>query len=172
MSHLSSSLLVLLVLTLTGCTVHRGERDTAADIASLPSCGVVRVHDGDTVWVRCSGVREKIRLHCIDAPELAQAPWGTESRDHLRRLLVGGSVGLQRVDTDRYGRTVARLWVGQREITERMVEAGWAVVYPTYCPERWPHHAAEATARESGQGLWQSGGLHQTPWVWRAAQRK
>lgn len=170
MSHLYSGLIGLCVLALVGCTAHRGDREAAVDLNTLPRCSVERVHDGDTVWVKCSGAREKVRLHCIDAPELAQAPWGVSSRDHLRGVLADGEVGLQRVDTDRYGRTVARLWLGDREVTERMVRDGWAVAYPRYCPRRWPHHAAQSSARTDGSGLWQRPGLHQSPWAWRAAQ--
>ena len=41
------------------------------------------VHDGDTLHVLCGQHTRKlkIRLYCMDAPELAQAPWGGEARD-------------------------------------------------------------------------------------------
>lgn len=45
------------------------------------------VSDGDTVRATCGGEAVKIRLHCIDAPEMGQRSWGQERRDHLRRLV-------------------------------------------------------------------------------------
>ena len=47
--------------------------------AVMNGCRVLNVHDGDTLRVHCGlgsdrRSTHKIRLYCIDAPELAQAP--------------------------------------------------------------------------------------------------
>ncbi len=148
------------------------------DVATVPGnaivhkaeiCAVESVYDGDTIWVSCNGKREKIRLFCIDAPEMQQKPWGEQSRDHLRGLL-GPTVGVERLDTDRYGRTVAKLWTGDDDTTLRMVRDGWAVVYEKYCPRYtegsyydWTEHASSARV-----GVWSEDGLQSEPWTWRA----
>ena len=50
-------------------------------------CTVSSVHDGDTIRAECNAEKLKVRLYCIDAPEMGQKPWGRESRDTLRELL-------------------------------------------------------------------------------------
>ena len=54
----------------------------------------------------------KIRFCGIDGPERDQAG-GIESRDHLRSLIAqgDGSVIVVPVEVDRYGRTVAELFI-------------------------------------------------------------
>lgn len=59
---------------------------------------------------------ERVRLWGIDAPErdqtcvVAQAPYpcGRQAAQALKELVQGKAVGCDKVDTDRYGRTVAR----------------------------------------------------------------
>jgi micrococcal nuclease len=66
---------------------------------------VLSVGDGDTLRVDDRGKRLTIRLACIDAPEMAQSPYGEQSRALLTSLApVGSDVSLRVVDTDRYGR--------------------------------------------------------------------
>ena len=61
---------------------------------------IIRCHDGDT----CTTDKgEKIRLACIDAPELKQ-PFGKASRDHLREIIKDRPVKIDRINTDRFGR--------------------------------------------------------------------
>ncbi|MFM7790254.1 MAG: thermonuclease family protein, partial [Microcystis panniformis] len=68
---------------------------------------IVRCHDGDT----CTTDKgEKVRLACIDAPELKQ-PFGKASRDHLRAIIKDRPVKIDRINTDRFGRTIAILYI-------------------------------------------------------------
>ena len=60
---------------------------------------IIRCYDGDT----CTTNKEKIRLACIDAPELKQ-PFGKASRDHLRGIIKDRPVKIDRINTDRFGR--------------------------------------------------------------------
>ena len=75
---------------------------------------VLSIADGDTVTVNEAGARLKVRLACIDAPELSQTPYGQASRQALQSLLpLGSQVTLRIKATDRYGRTVAELLTGK-----------------------------------------------------------
>ena len=75
---------------------------------------VLSIADGDTVTVNEAGARLKVRLACIDAPELSQTPYGQASRQALQALLpLGSQVTLRIKATDRYGRTVAELLTGK-----------------------------------------------------------
>mgnify|MGYP001807244213 CR=1 FL=1 len=57
---------------------------------------VISVGDGDTLRVLDRGQRLTIRVACIDAPEMAQAPYGQPAREALQALLpVGSTVTLK-----------------------------------------------------------------------------
>src|SRR5919106_2771752 len=71
------------------------EAKLPAQAKVMNACRVLNVHDGDTLRVRCGLGSDrqrqiKVRLYCIDTPELAQVAWGKISRDHLRRLVGKG----------------------------------------------------------------------------------
>ena len=73
------------------------------------------IYDGDTLRVNLNGVETRIRLCGIDAPERDQ-PLGIAARDHLRSLINQGkgSIVVVPVKQDRYGRTVAELYIQPR----------------------------------------------------------
>ena len=126
----------------------------------------VHISDGDTI--RLDG--ERIRLACIDATE-ADQPYGSQSAQRLRDLMGRGSqLNVQVLDTDRYGRSVAELWVGEVYIQEALVREGLAWVYPQYL------HRCSTTAEQLIQaqeeavlfnrGLWAVDDPI-PPWQWR-----
>lgn len=99
--------------------------------------GPARVIDGDTVEV--AGTR--IRLHGIDAPEVAQTcsteqgvrfACGTWVTDQTRQLLLGKWLRCTQVDTDRYGRMVATCDMGGQDLGQVLVERGLAFAYRKY----------------------------------------
>jgi len=131
-------------------------------------CKVASIYDGDTLRAECSGgLKVKVRFYCIDTPEMQQKPWGTESRDYLRRI-APKVVTLQVHDTDRYGRQVAEVIdpATGEALNLAMVKAGQAAVYRRYCSD--PRYSrAEAAAKAAGLGIWAKPGDHQRPWAWR-----
>jgi endonuclease YncB( thermonuclease family) len=108
--------------------------------------GPVWIVDGDSVEVN----RARIRLFGMDAPELSQRG-GYKARAHLIRIAGGKTVRVVPMATDRYGRIVARVWLGETDLSARMVRDGFAVAM-----RRW--HAdyveAESQARRDRAGLW------------------
>lgn len=130
-------------------------------------CRVASIHDGDTLRAECNGEKLKVRLFCIDAPEMRQTPWGRESREHLRRI-TPRVVSLRIHDTDRYGRKVAEVIdpANGSVINRAMVEAGQAAVYQRYCKDG-SYSRAEAGAKAAGLGIWATPGDHQRPWDYR-----
>ena len=95
-------------------------------------------YDGDTCT---SSTGEKIRLACIDTPELrgkrADPVPAKEARDFLIELVVGRKVTIRRITTDRYGRTVAELFVDGSNVQQQLVASGHASIYWRYvyqCP--------------------------------------
>ena len=99
-------------------------------IAALATVVIASCYDGDTCTTTTG---EKVRLACIDTPELvgkrAEPLPAKAARDHLRNLVVGKKVGIQRITEDRYGRTVAELFIGTRNVQREMLATGHAGVY-------------------------------------------
>ena len=100
----------------------------ALNRVTIDSC-----YDGDTCT---TSTGEKIRLACIDTPELrgkrADPVPAKAARDHLRALVVGRNVGIRRITTDRYGRTVAELFVDGSNVQQQLVASGHADIYWKY----------------------------------------
>jgi len=105
----------------------------AHEIVTIGSC-----FDGDTCR---TSEGEQIRLACIDTPEMggkrAQPQRARDARDRLRSLVVGKSVSLQRISSDRYGRTVGDLFVEGMNVQQVMVASRHARIgrrYAHQCP--------------------------------------
>ncbi|EXJ13573.1 thermonuclease family protein [Imhoffiella purpurea] len=132
----------------------------------VSECTISSIYDGDTLRATCGGNKKvKVRLYCIDTPEMGQKPWGTESRDYLRRI-APKTVRLVEHDRDRYGRIVGEVFDGDTSLNLAMVEAGRAAVYPKYCSEA-RFFAAQGRARAVKRGIWAHPGDQQRPWEWR-----
>ena len=101
---------------------------TGAELVQVKSC-----YDGDTCTTTTG---EKIRLACIDTPEIrgkrAEPIPAKAARNHLRSLVVGQTVGIRRITTDRYGRTVAELFVDGSNVQQAMVASRHAEIYWKY----------------------------------------
>ncbi len=140
---------------------------------ALPT--VVSTGDGDTLRVRRSGKTITVRLACVDAPETAQAPWGQQAANRLKQLLPPGqAVQVREVDTDRYGRTVAELYLGNQSVNLTMVKEGSAIVYPQYidncAANKDQYLAAEAQAKAQQLGFWNQPNPVM-PWDYRRGKR-
>lgn len=107
-------------------------------LSPLPSLAygekVTQVYDGDTITV---GTNEKIRLMCMDTPEIRKNSHGradTENairaRDYLRNLILDKEVVVARYGKDFFKRTLARVYLTNgKEINKLMIEQKFAVKY-------------------------------------------
>jgi len=157
---------LLILLLLAGCAEGGtrpggGVEPERGDAGLVP---VVRVVDGDTLYVRRGGREESIRLIGIDTPEV---PWyggeaecfGDEAGRFTQRLLEGESVELE-LDRDRidpYDRTLAYVYLDDgRMVNLLLVRQGYAVVSIFEPNDRYEERlrAAEDEARADGLGLW------------------
>jgi len=99
---------------------------------------IISCYDGDT----CTSSRgEKIRLACIDTPEIRGNKINLEkalfARDYLNSKVEGKFIKLKRITTDRYNRTVGELYVENINIQELLYKKGLAKIYKKYayqCP--------------------------------------
>jgi micrococcal nuclease len=147
---------------------------------------VVKVSDGDTIQVMDAlGTKIKVRFYGIDCPETEKSnhktgrvskpgqPYGEEAYRALQGKLQRQHVRLDVMDTDRYGRTVSIVWLGDRNINLEMVAEGWSWAYTQYLdrPHASEYLQAEEQARARRLGLWQQNNP-QPPWEFRKMQRK
>jgi micrococcal nuclease len=164
--------LIVIVIIVAASLLANGDWLNSLFPTAADECEVVKIYDGDTMTLQCSGQSEKtrVRMYCIDTPEMKQAPWGTEARDHLRSI-TGATVKVVEVDKDRYGRIVGEVYSGETNLNLAQVKAGKAAVYDAYC-KKPEYKTAEAEAKQNQLGIWSQTGLHQTPWEWRKQQRQ
>jgi len=87
-------------------------------------------YDGDTCTTS-SG--EKIRLACIDTPEIGSGPAAISAKNKITDLVVGKTVKIQRYEKDKYGRSVAEIFTpGGQSSSKILVKGGFANVYTKY----------------------------------------
>jgi len=129
---------------------------------------VVSVTDGDTIKVLKDGIQVKVRLAAIDCPEKGQ-PYGQAAKKFTADLVAGRIVKIWPTDTDRYGRTIAFVFVGGVDLNKELLKAGLAWHYKQY--SRDPELAKlEFEARAKKVGLWKEPDQI-APWEWRRKKR-
>lgn len=114
----------------------------------------VRVIDGDTllVWHDAGRRPVKVRLADIDAPEHDQS-FGDAATRSLAELIAAGPVTIDPVAVDRFGRLVARVYIGERDINAAQIQRGMAWEYSLHHRnQRYVQFAEDA--RRAGAGLW------------------
>ena len=123
---------------------------------------VSRVVDGDTLWLKTDAADAHtvvVRLAGIDAPERCQIG-GADATAALNALALGRSVTVRVAANDEYGRTIGKVFDGEKDLGDRMVRDGQAwssrVRY-----DRGPYVAAERMALALKRGLHAAGGAMQ-----------
>ena len=101
--------------------------------AKLPTINIKSCYDGDT----CTTIDgEKIRLACIDTPELkgknAKPNEAKEARDFLNQLVSNKKVSIRRITKDRFGRIVAELFKNDINVQKLIIEKGYGKIYERY----------------------------------------
>ncbi|MFA6016361.1 MAG: thermonuclease family protein [Gallionellaceae bacterium] len=126
----------------------------------------VSVSDGDTLMVVRNGMKIKIRLANIDAPEKDQ-PFGVQSRESLADLVLKKQVWVKTITMDQYGRTVALVLVNRYNVNESQVRRGWAWEYSHFHRDK-NYIALQRDAQNARRGLWADRNPT-PPWEWRKA---
>jgi micrococcal nuclease len=124
---------------------------------------VLRVIDGDTVEVQMGGRRERVRYIGVDTPE-SVAPnqpvecFGREASARNKELVEGKRVRLEKdvSDTDRFGRLLRYVWLGDEQINARLIAEGYANVatFPPDVRHQDLYRRLQNDARTAARGLW------------------
>jgi len=169
MRHLLHGLLLAFIVLTFPALSAKEPRPVAAPAGSGK---VVGVTDGDTIDVMDQGRAVRLRLYGIDCPEKSQA-FGTKAKQFTADLCFGRTVRWERKDVDRYGRSVALVWVGEDLVNEKLVAAGMAWTYTRYCKPPWLRRFTDVQkiARDGKRGLWADSNPT-PPWDFRKKKKK
>jgi micrococcal nuclease len=109
--------------------------------SGLTPAQVTRVVDGDTIEVEIGGVEYDVRYIGIDTPETVHPSkpvecFGPEASARNKELVRGKTVGLEKdvSETDRFGRLLRYVWVGEEMVNAVLVRDGYAQS-STYPPD-------------------------------------
>ncbi len=136
---------ILFLLLVAGCS------------APPETARVTQVIDGDTITIE-GGYR--VRYIGIDTPEIRPVPeaYGLEAWQANRELVENKEVRLERdvSETDKYGRLLRYVYVGDTFVNAELVKKGLAEVksYPPDTKHQDYLEDLEAEAREAGRGMW------------------
>lgn len=166
---------VVLAAALVAGAAMGGAMDARAVAAGAAVAGPARAVDGDTLVLTLAGGPLRVRLHGIDAPELAQLcanaagvhrPCGAEATAAMTGLIAGQNVRCVSQGNVSYDRLVAVCSAGDRDLGAAMVRQGQAWAARRYSVA---YVGDEQDAEASGRGIWQ--GEATPPWAWRKGTR-
>jgi micrococcal nuclease len=151
-----------------------------ADISLAAQFKVFRVTDGDTIKVRSSSGETTIILVGIDAPEVSHKkgepgqPFSQQATKYLAGMVLNKRVDIREYGHDRYGRTLAVVFLDGKNGNLEMVKMGFAEVYrgehaKGFDPSSYLE--AERKARAERRGMWNQGDKYVSPSDWRRAER-
>ena len=132
---------------------------------------VIKVIDGDTIWVKTSNKHIKIRLSYIDAPELKQT-YGVRSKNFLTNLILDKNVQINANKKDRYNRHLGEVYIHNVDesvfVNAKMLKSGNAWIYLKHRDNSYLKNL-ENYARIKKIGLW-SEETPVEPWIYRRSK--
>lgn len=156
-------LLVAAVALLVWSGLQDGGSGDEARGPSTATAEVLRVVDGDTIEVSVEGVEERVRYIGVDTPE-SVAPgrpvecFGRRAAAFNERLVGGRQVSLRfdRERRDRYGRLLAYVRVGDRDVNAELVQRGFGrtLTIPPNDSRAELFARLERGAAGAARGLW------------------
>jgi len=103
-------------------------------------CKVVKVYDGDTIWVATCGlpgtpgntemVRLKLRLKGINSEELkSKSDKAINAKNYMTQLLLGKDVYCTFLGYDNFARVLSVVYLDGMNVNQHMIDTGHAVPY-------------------------------------------
>ncbi|HAR6464097.1 TPA: thermonuclease family protein [Staphylococcus pseudintermedius] len=125
---------------------------------------VKRVIDGDTVIIDKDGHDERVRLIGVDTPETVKPntpvqPYGKAASNFTKKHLTNQRVRLEydREPKDKYGRTLAYVWLGDEMFNVKLAKEGLARAkfYPPNDKYRILIEQAQKEAQKKQLNIWE-----------------
>jgi endonuclease YncB( thermonuclease family) len=128
-------------------------KDLPLFIPPLKTGKVIKVYDGDTITIasRVPGLynspiyKFSVRLNGIDTPEMKgkneeEKEIAVKARDALSERIMGKEIRLENVQTEKYGRLLCEVYLGNVHLNKWMIDERYAVEYDggtKIIPESW-----------------------------------
>jgi len=116
----------------------------------------VRVFDGDNITLVDRGIKTKVHLACIDAPELLQAQ-GEQARKVLQNILEDEEIYLKVFKKDKFGRYYGEVLAGGQNANKVMISLGLAHYDRLQEKDCQGYEELEAKAKGDRLGVWANG---------------
>jgi len=140
-------LIILILFVISGIFYYH-----ITDPTQTQTFQVSRVIDGDTIE---TSTNIQIRLLGINTPEKSQ-PFYIEATNFLSQQIQNKSIKTEIYGTDKYGRTLAHIFIDDKNINEQILKQGLATLYYY---EKDKHYGklkqAEEFARLNQKAIWQ-----------------
>jgi len=117
-------------------------KDTKPFIVPISRGRVIKVYDGDTITIantlpihNCNDIfRFSVRLNGIDCPEIRgksdeEKQAAQLSKTVLYDLVMNKVVELKNVSTEKYGRLLADVYIGEIHVNSWMIDNNYAIPY-------------------------------------------
>ena len=107
---------------------------------------VIKVYDGDTITVGAilldKSYRFSVRLRGIDTPEMkggspAEKVLAIKARDELSKRIMNKIVRLKNIETEKYGRILADVYLEEECMNDWLIAEGHAKKYDGGHKESW-----------------------------------
>ena len=128
-------------------------KDLPLFIPPLKTGKVIKVYDGDTITIasRVPGLNKSpiykfsVRLNGIDTPEMKgkneeEKEIAVKARDALSERIMGKEIRLENVQTEKYGRLLCEVYLGNDHLNKWMIDERYALKYDggtKVIPESW-----------------------------------
>jgi len=127
-------------------------KDTTAFVPPVDKGMVIKVYDGDTITIASKLpypesplYRFSVRLNGIDCPEIkgkneTEKECAQIAKKEMSDLILNKIICLKNVETEKYGRILADVYLDELHINKHMVEKRLAVAYDggtKVCPNDW-----------------------------------
>ena len=116
-------------------------KDTVEFVAPIEKGIVIKVYDGDTITIASKLpydtsplYRFSVRLNGIDCPEMKgkdenEKECAKIAKKEMNDLIMNKMVTLKNVQTEKYGRILADVYIGDIHLNKHMIEKRLAVAY-------------------------------------------
>lgn len=130
---------------------------------------VIKIKDGDTIVVLDSNNNQTIlRLAEVDCPESSQ-DFGKKAKEFTSEQVALKTVSYKIVDTDRYGRSIAKVYYDYKYLSAEIIKNGFGWHYKKYSKSIELSNL-ERAAKTKKIGLWSSY-KNIAPWDYRNERR-